>query len=58
MSAAWPWLVISCGAVLAAGGYVIFMLPMRMVEGGVRGTNITFIISLWKNDVYWRFKIF
>ncbi len=40
MSVAWPWLVITFGAVLAAGGYVIFILPMNMVEGGVTGIGI------------------
>lgn len=36
----WPWLVIICGAVLSAGGYVVFILPMKMVEGGVTGIGI------------------
>lgn len=40
ISVAWPWLVITFGAVLAAGGYVIFILPMNMVEGGVTGIGI------------------
>jgi uncharacterized membrane-anchored protein YitT (DUF2179 family) len=36
----WPWFVITAGSVLAAGGYVIFILPMNMVEGGVTGIGI------------------
>lgn len=40
ISVAWPWLVITFGAVLAAGGYVVFILPMNMVEGGVTGIGI------------------
>jgi len=36
----WPWLMITAGSVLAAGGYVIFILPFDMVEGGVTGIGI------------------
>ncbi len=36
----WPWLVITFGTILAAGGYVLFVLPMKMVEGGVTGIGI------------------
>lgn len=36
----WPWVVITIGCVLAAGGYVTFILPMNMVEGGVTGLGI------------------
>ena len=36
----WPWLVITFGAVLSAGGYVVFILPMKMIEGGVTGLGI------------------
>lgn len=39
-STAWPWVVITLGCVLAAGGYVIFILPLDMVEGGVTGIGI------------------
>lgn len=35
-----PWIMITIGAVLAAGGYVIFILPLDMVEGGVTGLGI------------------
>lgn len=36
----WPWLVITFGAVLASGGYAVFVLPMNMVEGGTTGIGI------------------
>lgn len=36
----WPWLAITLGCVLAAVGYVAFILPMQMVEGGVTGIGI------------------
>lgn len=36
----WPWLVITFGSVMSAGGYVVFILPMNMVEGGVTGLGI------------------
>ncbi len=36
----WQWLLITVGCVLAAGGYVVFILPMNMVEGGVTGLGI------------------
>lgn len=36
----WPWLLITFGAVLAASGYVIFILPLDMIEGGVTGIGI------------------
>lgn len=36
----WPWVAITFGALLAAGGYVIFVLPLDMVEGGVTGIGI------------------
>lgn len=36
----WEWIVITLGAVISAGGYVIFVLPMDMVEGGVTGLGI------------------
>jgi uncharacterized membrane-anchored protein YitT (DUF2179 family) len=36
----WPWIAITVGSVLAAGGYVIFILPMNMVEGGSTGIGI------------------
>ncbi len=36
----WAWVAITFGAVLAAGGYVVFVLPMNMVEGGVTGLGI------------------
>jgi uncharacterized membrane-anchored protein YitT (DUF2179 family) len=36
----WSWFLITLGSVLAAGGYVIFILPMNMVEGGVTGIGI------------------
>jgi len=35
-----PWLVITVGSILASGGYVVFILPMNMVEGGVTGIGI------------------
>ena len=38
--AVWPWLVITFGSLIAAGGYVVFVLPMNMVEGGVTGIGI------------------
>lgn len=36
----WQWIVITIGAVISAAGYVIFILPMDMVEGGVTGLGI------------------
>lgn len=36
----WEWIVITIGAVISAAGYVIFILPMDMVEGGVTGIGI------------------
>jgi len=36
----WPWLLVTAGSVIAAAGYVIFILPMDMVEGGVTGVGI------------------
>jgi uncharacterized membrane-anchored protein YitT (DUF2179 family) len=36
----WSWFLITIGCVLAAGGYVVFILPMNMVEGGVTGIGI------------------
>jgi len=36
----WPWLVITIGSIISAVGYVIFILPMDMVEGGVTGIGI------------------
>jgi len=36
----WPWVSITIGSVLAAGGYVVFVLPMNMVEGGTTGIGI------------------
>ena len=36
----WPWLVITAGSMISALGYVIFILPMDMVEGGVTGLGI------------------
>jgi len=36
----WPWLMITTGSILAAGGYVLFILPFDMVEGGVTGIGI------------------
>ncbi|MEN8221625.1 MAG: YitT family protein [Acidobacteriota bacterium] len=36
----WPWILITAGSVIAAAGYVIFILPMDMVEGGVTGIGI------------------
>ncbi len=37
----WPWIVITFGSVISAVGYVVFILPMDMVEGGVTGIGIT-----------------
>ncbi len=36
----WEWIVITIGALISAVGYVIFILPMDMVEGGVTGIGI------------------
>ncbi len=36
----WPWISITLGSIIAALGYVIFILPMEMVEGGVTGIGI------------------
>ncbi len=36
----WPWVTITAGSFLAAGGYVVFILPLDMVEGGVTGIGI------------------
>ncbi|MCP4219161.1 MAG: YitT family protein [bacterium] len=36
----WPWLVITFGCLISALGYVVFILPMQMVEGGVTGIGI------------------
>ena len=36
----WPWITITLGSFLAAGGYVTFILPLDMVEGGVTGIGI------------------
>jgi len=36
----WSWLVITFGTLLSAVGYVLFILPMNMVEGGVTGIGI------------------
>jgi uncharacterized membrane-anchored protein YitT (DUF2179 family) len=36
----WPWLMITAGSILAAGGYILFILPFDMVEGGVTGIGI------------------
>ncbi len=36
----WPWILITFGAILSAAGYVIFILPRHMVEGGVTGIGI------------------
>ncbi len=36
----WPWIVITFGSVISAIGYVVFILPMDMVEGGVTGIGI------------------
>ena len=36
----WPWILITAGSVISAAGYVIFILPMDMVEGGVTGIGI------------------
>ncbi len=38
----WPWLLITAGSILAAGGYVLFILPFDMIEGGVTGVGIIF----------------
>lgn len=40
ISVVWPWLAITFGSLVAAGGYVVFVLPMNMVEGGVTGIGI------------------
>ncbi len=36
----WPWLMITAGSVLSAFGYVVFILPFDMVEGGTTGIGI------------------
>lgn len=36
----WPWIAITLGSLMAAGGYVVFILPLDMVEGGVTGIGI------------------
>lgn len=36
----WPWITITVGSLMAAGGYVVFILPLDMVEGGVTGIGI------------------
>jgi uncharacterized membrane-anchored protein YitT (DUF2179 family) len=36
----WPWLMITFGAVISALGYVVFILPLSMIEGGVTGLGI------------------
>jgi uncharacterized membrane-anchored protein YitT (DUF2179 family) len=36
----WPWIAITVGSLMAAGGYVVFILPLDMVEGGVTGIGI------------------
>ncbi len=36
----WAWIVITIGAIISAFGYVVFILPMDMVEGGVTGIGI------------------
>ncbi|MEN8153661.1 MAG: YitT family protein [Acidobacteriota bacterium] len=36
----WPWMMITLGSIISAIGYVIFILPMDMVEGGVTGIGI------------------
>ncbi len=36
----WPWILITAGSGISAAGYVIFILPMDMVEGGVTGIGI------------------
>ena len=36
----WPWILITFGSILSAAGYVIFILPRNMVEGGVTGIGI------------------
>jgi len=36
----WEWIVITLGSVVSAGGYVVFILPFDMVEGGVTGIGI------------------
>ena len=36
----WPWILITIGSIISAAGYVIFILPMDMVEGGVTGIGI------------------
>jgi len=36
----WEWIVITMGAVISAIGYVVFILPFDMVEGGVTGIGI------------------
>ena len=40
MKVLWPWVLITTGSVLSAGGYVIFVLPKKMVEGGTTGIGI------------------
>lgn len=36
----WPWILITAGSGISAAGYVLFILPMDMVEGGVTGVGI------------------
>lgn len=38
--ALWQWILITFGCIVAAGGYVVFVLPMDLVEGGVTGVGI------------------
>lgn len=40
LSRIWPWILITVGSILSALGYVIFILPQKMVEGGVTGIGI------------------
>jgi uncharacterized membrane-anchored protein YitT (DUF2179 family) len=40
ISKTWQWYVITLGAIMAAVGYVVFILPMNMIEGGVTGLGI------------------
>ena len=36
----WPWLMIIFGSIVSSLGYVIFILPLNMIEGGVTGIGI------------------
>lgn len=36
----WPWLMITFGSIISALGYVVFILPLSMIEGGVTGIGI------------------